>query len=164
MCPARPNAACTVARSHRLKTFFLRCKPFPYPHLAQQVYVLGCELENIVHLRLDAANGAIVSTQNHTTIYSLVGGADPSGLFRIEALQYVVVAARSASDEVLCPAVERATPCHTSGGWIVVAILQCLQRIFEYHVPANSNDRTCFPVAKPSWEHTRMPRIPIFLN
>lgn len=81
--------------------YFRYIATLPNRHLEQQVYVLGCNSDNVILIRLDEANGVVDSTVTYSTYYSVVGGASSETMFRIEALQYAVVAARSASDEVL---------------------------------------------------------------
>eukprot|EP00903_Cladosiphon_okamuranus_P011441 g10779.t1 len=66
----------------------------------QSVYIVGC-VGGIKHLRLDAPNGAVASIFSHGSSPTDVGGSDWSYLFRVEALEHSVVAARTNSDEIV---------------------------------------------------------------
>lgn len=57
------------------------------------MYVIDCAVDNIVLLQLDAPNGVV----SGVITYSMSG---VTRFFRIVALQYAVVVARSASDQV----------------------------------------------------------------
>lgn len=70
------------------------CKPLPHRYLSQQIYVLGCVSGRIDLLQLDAPNGVVEATSTLSTRFEL---------FRIEALEFAVVAAWSGSDMVRRP-------------------------------------------------------------
>ncbi|CAM9627459.1 unnamed protein product, partial [Ectocarpus sp. 12 AP-2014] len=63
------------------------------------VYVLGCGLDEVYHVRVDES-GEYVSTANYSTKTADVGGSDAGDMFLMEVFEHSVVIGRETSDEI----------------------------------------------------------------